>query len=519
VCVVGAGPAGGIIANSLAQRGHDVAVLEAGPRFSFKERTRRMERHQRPAFDRTDVWEMGDDRDAYTSTGELDYPLNTTRVKGIGGTTLHWIGYTPRLHEKDFEMQSRYGAASDWPLSYADVQPYYAEAEREMGVSGAQDNPFAPPREEPFPMQAFPPSHSDSLFAAACEELEIATHSVPQARNSEDYDDRSQCVGYGTCHPVCPSGAKYSGDVHIRKAEDAGARVLDRVPVQRLEHGDAGERVEAAVYATPDGEEHRQEARHFVVASGAVETPRLLLLSQSEQYPDGLANRSGAVGRYFMDHLLHMVTGLVDEPTGQHQVGFSTSVTHQFYDHDETTPGSFFVGFLNYAGPSPVEAALESGAWGDEAVDAVSRQYGNHIGTEALVEQLPDAGSRITLDTSQTDDHGNPVPKIEWSIGSHGIRTGERALAVQRDIMNELGAQITWSTSPRQPLSGSHPMGTTRMGSDPDESVVDDRLRTHDLANLSIASSSVFTTGGAMNPTLTIAALSLKAADHIDEDL
>lgn len=519
VCVVGAGPAGGIVANSLAQRGHDVVVLDAGPRFSFEERIRRMERHQRPAYDWNDVWDMGGDRDAYASTGDVEYPLNRTRVKGVGGTTLHWIGYTPRLHEKDFEMDSRYGLGDDWPLTYEDVRPYYAEAEREMGVAGARDNPFAPPRDEGFPMEAFPPSHSDSMFAAACEKLEIATHSVPQARNSESYDDRSQCVGYGTCHPVCPSGAKYSADVHIRKAEDAGARVLDRVPVQRLEHDDSGEHVEAAVYATPDGEEHRQEARHFVVASGAVETPRLLLLSQSEQYPDGLANSSGAVGRYFMDHLLHIVTGLVPEETRQHQVGFSTSVTHQFYDHGDPTPGSFFVGFLNYAGPSPVEAALESGAWGDDVVSAVSREYGNHIGTEALVEQVPDATSRVSLDTSQTDDHGNPVPEIEWSIGDHGIRTGERALEVQREIMDELGAQITWATNPRQPLSGSHPMGTTRMGSDPEASVVDSRLRTHDLANLSIASSSAFTTGGAMNPTLTIAALSLKAADHINEDL
>jgi len=519
VCVVGAGPAGGIVAHSLAERGHDVVVLEAGPRFSFEERIRRMERHQRPAFDQADVWEMGGDRDAFRSSGDLNYPLNDVRVKGVGGTTLHWIGYTPRFHEKDFEMDARYGLADDWPIAYEDVRPYYAAAEREMGVAGGDDNPFAPPREEAFPMDAFPPSHSDSMLGEACESLGYQTHSIPQARNSESYDDRSQCVGYGTCHPVCPSGAKYSGDVHVRKAEEAGARILDRVPVQRLEHDDSGERVAAAVYATPDGEEHRQEARQFVLAGGAVETPRLLLLSESEQYPDGLANSSGAVGRYFMDHLLHMTMGVVSEETRQHQVGFSTAATHQFYDHEESTPGSFFVAFLNYAGPSPVELALENGAWGDDVVSAVSGEYGTHIGTEALVEQLPDAESRITLDTSRTDDHGNPVPDVSWSIGEHGVRTGERALEVQREIMSEAGARITWSTSPRQPLSGSHPMGTTRMGSDPEASVVDERLRTHDLENLSIASSSVFTTGGAMNPTLTIAALSLKAADHIDEDL
>ncbi|WP_435102268.1 GMC family oxidoreductase [Halarchaeum sp. P4] len=517
VCVIGAGPAGGLVSHDLARRGHDVVVLEAGPRFDLESRIQRMERSLRPSYDRQDVWEMGGERDAYTSSGSVPYPLNETRVKGVGGTTLHWIGYTPRFHPKDFEMQSRYGVGVDWPLSYEDLRPYYAAVESEMGVSGGSDNPFAPPREESFPMDAFPPSYSDSLFADACEELDIRLHSVPQARNSESFDGRSQCVGYGTCMPVCPSGAKYSGDVHIRKAETEGARVIDRVPVQRLEHD--ADSVTSAVYATPDGTEHRQEARQFVIARGAVETPRLLLLSESEQYPDGLANSSGAVGRYFMDHALVGVGGRLDRPTGQHRVGFTTSVTHQFYDHEEQTPGSFFVGLLNYAGPTAVEAALSDGSWGDELASALEGAVGGHVGTEALVEQLPRKDSTVTLDTSRTDDHGNPVPDVSWTIGEHAVKTAEKALSVQRDIMDELGATITYEANPRRPWAGSHPMGTTRMGSDPSESVVDARLRTHDLTNLSIASSSVFPTGGAMNPTLTIGALSLKAAEHIDADL
>lgn len=526
VCVIGAGPAGGILANSLADRGHDVVILEAGERFPPDERLRRMERALRPAYDWTDVWEMNDDRDAFTTSGEVDYPLNNTRVKGVGGTTLHWIGYTPRFHEKDFEMESRYGLGKDWPISYEDIRPYYAAVEKEMGVSGSQDNPFAPPREEDFPMEAFPPSYSDSLFKEACDELGITMHSVPQARNIEPYDDRKPCLGYGTCAPVCPSGAKYSGDVHVRKAEGHNARVIDQAPVQRLEHDDAGDRIEAAVYATPDGKEYRQEARQFVVACGAVETPRLLLLSKSEEYPDGLANSSGAVGRYFMDHLLIGVggllvgdDGLVADTTGQNEVGYTTSVTHQFYDHEEPTPGSFFIGFLNNAGPSAVETALTSGNWGDSLRDTIVREVGGVVGSEALVEQLPRKESRVTLDPSRTDNHGNPVPDVKWNLGDHAIETAEKALEVQRNIMYELGVNITWETNPSQPWPGSHPMGTTRMGEDPSSSVVDSRLRTHDLENLSIASSSVFTTGGAMNPTLTIGALALKAADHIHADL
>ncbi|MCU4742516.1 GMC family oxidoreductase [Natronoglomus mannanivorans] len=519
VCVVGSGPAGALAAYSLAERGHDVVVLEAGPRFSFEDRLRRMERFLRPAFDWVDVWEMGGDRDAYASTGELHYPLNTTRVKGVGGTTLHWLGLVPRYHEKDFEMDSRYGLGEDWPISYDDLRPYYAAVEREMGVAGAADNPFEPPRESPFPMDAFPPSYADSLFGTACEALEIAMHSIPQARNSEAYDGRSQCVGYGTCDPVCPSGAKYTAEVHVAKAEAEGARVIDRAPVQRLEHDESGERLEAVEYATPDGETHRQEARQVVLACGAIETPRLLLLSESDEYPDGLANSSGAAGRYLMEHPFAGTDALLMEETRQNHVGFMTSECHQFYDHDDSTPGSLKLEFINNAEPAPVEIALRDGSWGDDLVGAIRRGSGNSLRIGALVEQLPREENRVQLDTSRTDDHGNPVPEIVWSVGDHAIETMRYAQRIQRRIFNEMGARITGQTDPHNPGAARHPMGTTRMGADPETSVVDARLRTHDIENLTIASSSVFTTGGAMNPTLTIGALSLLAAEYVDEDL
>ncbi|WP_276253496.1 GMC family oxidoreductase [Halomontanus rarus] len=517
VCVVGAGPAGALVASRLAARGRRVVVLEAGPRFEFADRPQQMERSIGPVDDRGDIWGMGGDRDAYASTGDRFYPLNANRVKGVGGTTLHWQGMVYRLHEKDFEMDSRYGLADDWPIGYDDLRLYYAEAEQELGVSGADDNPFGPPREEPYPLPAFPPSHSDSIFAEACEDLEIATHSAPNARNSEPADGRNACVGYGTCQPVCPSGAKYDATVHVERAEEAGARVIDRAPVQRLAHDASGERLEAAVYATPDGVERRQEADAFVLAAGGVEIPRLLLLSESTKHPDGLANRSGAVGRYFTEHLFAGAGGTIDRETRQNHVGFVTSESQQFYDHEEPTPGSVKLEFLNYAGPSPVEMALTGDAFGDELLADLREAYGNHLAVGALVEQLPRWENRITLDDSRTDDHGNPVPEIRWSVGDHARRTIERANEIQVAILEALDAEIEWVVGPEDTGPVAHHMGTTRMGTDPDESVVDPALRTHDLENCWIASSSVFVTGGALNPTLTIAALALKGAEHVDE--
>ena len=519
VCVVGAGPAGALVASRLVDRGHEVVVLEAGPRFDRADRRERMERSIRPAHGPRSVWDMGGERDAFAASGERFYPLNVARVKGVGGSTLHWQGMVMRLHESDFERRARDGVGADWPIDYADVRPYYSEAERALGVAGDADNPFAPPREEPFPMPAFSPSHSDSLFAEACEEAGIAMHSVPNARNSQPRGGRSECVGYGTCQPVCPSGAKYSADYTVEAAESKGVRVLDSVPVQRLEPTDDGERVGAAVYATPDGEEHRQEARQFVLAAGGVETPRLLLLSKAAEHPDGLANSSGAVGRYFMEHLFAGTGGRADRATRQNHVGFNTSESHQFYDNDFEKVDPIKLEFLNYAGPSPVEMALTADEWGDDLLDSLREAYGTHLAMGGLVGQLPRARNRIILDPTTTDDHGNPVPDIKWSLDDRTRRTLAKANDLQARVFDHLDASVEWVVGPENTGPAYHHMGTTRMGEDPDESVVNPRLRTHDVANLTVASSSVFVTSGAMNPTLTIAALALKAADHVDADL
>jgi choline dehydrogenase-like flavoprotein len=516
VCVVGSGPAGSLVAHKLAEAGSDVVVLEAGPRFDLDERTAQLDAHLRPG--EGNPWGMGGERDAYSSRGERDYPLNVARVKGVGGSTLHWQGMVMRLHERDFEMESRYGVGTDWPIDYADLQPYYAAAEEALGVAGADDNPYAPPRDEPFPLPAFPPSHSDSIFAEACESLGLDMHSVPNARNSESYDGAPACVGYGTCRPVCPSGAKYTAERHVAAAEAAGARVIDRAPVQRLEHDASGERLTRAVYATPDGETHAQTARRFVVACGGVETPRLLLLSKSEQYPDGLANSSGLVGRYFCDHLFAGAGGRYDEPTRQNHVGFNTSECHQFYDDEEPVIG-LKLEFLNYAGPSPVTSALTADTWGEELLGDLQREYGTHVAMGALIEQLPRRENRIELDPSTTDDHGNPVPEIHWSLDERTRAGLRRANEIQTAVLTELGVSPEWRVGPENTGPAYHHMGTTRMGTDPERSVVGPGLRTHDLDNCWLVGSSPFPTGGAMNPTLTIAALSLLAADRIETSL
>jgi len=531
VCVVGSGPAGALLASELARAGRDVVVLEAGPRFSGdrRDRERRLERHLRPGDPRS-PWDDSDgDGDARAHTGP--YPLSATRVKGVGGTSLHWQGIAPRLRESDFRVASTYGYGRDWPVAYEDLRPYYARAERALGVAGADDSPFGPPREEPYPLPAFPPSYSDSLLAPACRELGIATHSIPNARTSEPYRDRPACEGYGTCRPVCPSGAKYTAERHVEAAEDAGARVIDRAPVHRLVHDD--NRVTAAEYATPDGATHRQEARAVVVAAGGVETPRLLLLSRSPTHPDGLANSSGLVGRRFTDHVGFLVLGRLGEPTRQNHVGFPTSGTHQFYDDpaeraaaatadlDVDVPGraergAVQVEFSNYAGPSPVGLALESDSWGDDLLGEIREEYGDWLAVRGLVEVTPREGNRVVLDPDRTDDRGDPVPRVSFEPGERARRGVETATRIGRAVLEAAGAEVVFALSPDETGPAAHHTGTTPMGDDPAESVVDPGLRTHDHPNLWLVGSGAFPTAGAVNPTLTIAALSLRAAEDVD---
>jgi choline dehydrogenase-like flavoprotein len=520
VCVVGAGPAGALLSHSLAERGHDVVILEAGPRFDMESRVDRMKRQIRPGHADNEIWDMGGERDAYTTSEGHSWPLNQRRVKGVGGTSLHWGGVTPRFHPKDFEMKSRYGLARDWPISYEDLRPYYARAEQEIGVTGDESGEHIAPREEEYPMAGYEPSYTDKLFAQAGEEIGVDVDTAPMAINNGTYD-RNGCQGYGTCQYVCPSGAKYSADIHVEKAEAEGATVLTEVPVQRLNHGPDGEEITEAVYKTPEGETYRQEADVFVAAAGAYETPRLLLLSDSDQYPDGLANSSGTLGKYFMGHAGGAVFGILpDQETYQDAYGPQvTSVIYQFYEYEEADHGSVNIMLINNAGPTPASIAIRSNEFGDDLVGAVDDQYGIALGMIMSCEMLPREDNRITLDESTTDNHGNPVLDLQIEPGEFARKAQERGVQVGTDLIEELGGTITFAEGTGEQTGGHHPMGGTRMGTDPAESVVDPNLQTHDLDNLYISGGGVFVTAGAANPTLTIMALSLKAADSIHEQI
>lgn len=498
------------MALELARRGIGVIVLESGPRHDFGQRgayVRRYLRGENPW--RTRPPEL----DRYTMGGAAPYLLDGKRARGVGGSSLHWEGYTFRFHADDFRLRSLHGVADDWPIAYPDLEPYYARAEEALGVAGNADDPGASPRSNPFPLPAFPFSYSDGLFAPVCHSLGIAFHSLPQARNSVAYGGRSQCRACSTCQ-VCPTGAKASTDLtHIPQAEATGkVRVLTEATVVRLEI-DGSRQVTAAVYARPDGMEERVTARVFIVAAGAVETARLLLLSRSRQFPDGLANQSRLVGRFFMSHPSIDVTGRAREKVYPYRIGFSTAMSRQFaVPRDRATHGAFFLEFLNSAGPKPDELAVASGKWGETLREHVREEFGRWLGIRIYCEQLPSRVNAVSLSPRVRDYYGNAVPHIQYSIGRYERQALDEATDVSRRILATMGV-----TDLRVgPLAfAAHQIGTHRMGAEPNTSVVDTNLRAHDVPNLYLVGSGCFVTGSASPPTLTIAALAIRAGEHI----
>ncbi|MGH7710174.1 MAG: FAD-dependent oxidoreductase, partial [Gemmatimonadaceae bacterium] len=275
LCVIGSGIAGALIAHECALRGMRVLVLEAGPRF---DRALRADQERRFLVMGDDPWPSDAARDAFVNSSEFAYPLNATRVRAVGGSTLHWTGMAIRMRESDFRTQSRFGRGVDWPIDYDALEPYYVRAERELGVSG-EPSANGPRRSAPFPMPAFPDSFDDAFWRRAATRLDIRLERSAFARNNLiAYDGRPACATYASCH-ICPIGAQYSADWHIIKAERTGqCTVLADTAGRRIEM-DAGSQVRRVHATSRDGTQHEVLARAVVVAAHAVETARLMLLS------------------------------------------------------------------------------------------------------------------------------------------------------------------------------------------------------------------------------------------------
>ena len=494
--VIGTGAGGAPLLARLAAAGLHVVALEAGKYWQPAQDFATDERAQQKLFWNDERLSAGDDPIAFG---------NNNSGIGVGGSTLHYTAYTPRPQPDDLRLHTEFGLGQDWPISYADLEPYYDELEQFLGVSGPSPYPWGPPRTKSYPLAPLPLNAAAQLMQSACQKLGIHTSPAANAALSAAYYQdgvgwRKACTNRGFCQAGCSIGAKASMDVtFVPLALQAGAELRTESFVTSFETAPDGH-ITGVIY-TQDGQEQRQRCRHVFLCAGAVETPRLLL-------QNNLANGSGQVGRNFMAHTGLQVWGQFDRETRPWKGipgGLISEDTHR------PTNADFAGGYLLQSiGVMPVtfasQAARKPGWWG-EALQNTMAKYNHTAGINILGECLPDAANFLEL-ADEKDARGLPKPRIHFSQGPNEQRLTAHATKLMHQIWEAAGATHTWNF-PRN----AHIIGTCRMGSKAASSVVNSEGQSWDISNLYIVDNSVFPSALSANPALTIMALSLRTAD------
>jgi choline dehydrogenase-like flavoprotein len=527
--IVGAGVAGMLAAHRLAKAGVKVLVLEAGPTI---DRNAALQRY----------------RTAVAKTPESPYPDNfyaprptvaaldqyyvqegptffkSTYERAVGGTTWHWLGTSLRHLPADFRMRSRYRVAVDWPISYDDLEPWYGAAEHEMGVAGDSKQNLGSPRSRDYPMPPLALTYLDKQVALAAKTLGLPVHVTPQARNSLTYQERPPCCGSASCVPICPVAAKYDATVHVKKALALGVQVIEQAVVYFIEVDSDG-RVVGVRFKRPDGSDGRAIGHAFVLAANAIETPKLLLMSRTDALPNGVANRSDQVGRNLMDHPVQLSYALAAEPLYPYRSPLENAGIEYFRDGAFRGEHSAFRMAIgedgwSFPGTTPItlaEQLIDEGYFGTELVAQMNAHVARQIRFANLIEQMPLPENRVVPAFDKLDSFGMPRPRIYYQLGEFVERGMALARAVSEQIFQAMGAYEINHSQEHQ--GAGHLMGTYRMGDKPATSVVNAEQRAHDHHNLFLLGSGVFPTVGTANPTLTLAALALWAADTIERDL
>ncbi|MFO1142470.1 MAG: GMC family oxidoreductase [Amaricoccus sp.] len=526
VIIVGSGIAGALLASRLAADGVKVAILEAGGEVdratdvqTYWDAVIKVPECPYPPTPQAMHPVSNDLRSWYEQTGPDLF--SSTYLKVVGGTTWHWLGTCLRFVPNDFRLRTLYGQAVDWPISYDELEPFYGQAEREIGVSGDAGDDLGAPRSSGYPMPAIPQTLLDKAFARALAGTEYRVRPTPQGRLSQDQSDRPACCGNASCIPVCPVQAKYDATIHLGRATAAGAALFKETTAVSVEVG-ADRKLTGIRFKRWDGSEGRATGKVYVIAAHAIETPRLLLNSTSAETPKGVANSSDQVGRNLMDHPTQLSWALAGSQVYPYRGPLSTSGIENLRDGAfRKDRGAYRIEIGNDGWSWPTGAPISTasdlamqGLRGAALDKALADQASRHVRLASLVEQPPDPENRVTLGSAR-DVYGVPVPRISYRLDDYTKAGFASSVQAHDAIFAKLGATGVQHSPVAQ--GAGHIIGTARMGDDPASSVVDRDLRSHDHANLFILGSSVFPTSATANPTLTIAALALRAVGAVEK--
>ncbi|MGD9508355.1 MAG: GMC family oxidoreductase, partial [Geminicoccaceae bacterium] len=441
-----------------------------------------------------------------------DFPnLPAWICKTVGGTTTHWAGASLRFQEHEFKAKTTYGDIQganllDWPITLAELEPYYAKAEDKMGVTRTNGIP------------GLPGNNNFKVFYTGAKRLGYQhVNTGHMAINSQPRADRPSCQQIGFCFQGCKSSAKWSTlYTEIPAALATGNLELrPECMALQIQHDDAG-KITGVLYADKDGKQQVQKARIVCVAGNSFESPRLLLNSASSKYPDGLANSSGQVGRNYMRHMTGSVYAAFDKPVHMFR---GTTMAGVIQDEVPNDPKRGFVGGYEMETLSlgiPFMAAfLDPGAWGREFTRKMET-YPNMAGMWLVGEDMPQESNRVTLHATEKDSFGLPIPNVHFDDHPNDVAMRSHAFRQGSAVYQAAGAREVYETPP---YPSTHNLGTNRMSEKASDGVVNKWGQTHDIKNLFVSDGSQFTTGGAENPTLTIVSLAIRQADYIADQM
>jgi len=525
--IVGSGASGGVLAKELSTNGFRVVVLEQGPYLNEKDFTH----DEIKIFGQNLLTNHPKEQPVTFRKTTADTAKKQPAVmygRCVGGSSVHFTANYWRLHEIDFIEHSKTGDIpganfADWPITYADLEPYYTKVEWEVGVSGlAEASPFDPPRSKPYPMPPLPVKGCGVVFERAARKLGYHPFPAPMAILSQPRAGRAACMNCGFCLGFgCEIGAKSSALASvIPLAEKTGrCEIRPNSYVHRIEVDKNGRAV-GAVYFDAQRNVHLQRAKAVILAANGAETPRLLLLSATNQFPDGLANSSGYVGKNLMPNSNVVVNAVFEEPLNDYK-GFAVSrVMHDFYELDSK------LGFYGGGGLdarydfTPIAFALnglppDTPKWGKEFKNALRHNFTRTMEIFCHGTSLPVESNAFSLDPDVKDAWGLPALRLTFCDHPNDLKMmawmRDRAL----EIFDAAGAKTKWSNPIAEQQFVVHLLGTCRMGKDPNKSVIDTDHRTHDVKNLFLCDGSSMVTSGRGQPTMTIQALAYRAADRM----
>jgi choline dehydrogenase-like flavoprotein len=532
--IVGAGAAGGVLAGELSSAGFDVVVLEQGPYrrpgdFDHDELKVMFlgELMEHPSWSDPQSFRRDAAEEAQVRAG-LDAVPPALYARGVGGSSVHFSANYWRMRPLDFRERSLLGEIggtgfADWPITYEELEPYYSRVDWEIGVSGAP-GPFDAPRSRPFPLPPLPVTSAGVLLERGARKLGLHPQPAPLAILSRPHNGRAPCVHCGFCMGFgCEAGAKSSTlATVIPRAEATGrCEIRPLSTVYRIET-DARGRASEVAYLDAGGVQHAQKARAVVLAANGGETPRLLLMSASPRFPDGLANGSGLVGKYLMGNGHSIAHALFDEPLNTYKSVQVTRLVHDFYEYDPRR-GFYGGGGLDARGfiqSTPIlyaETGLPPGAprWGKAHKDLLRTGFTRHMAVLASTTSLPLERNNITLDPDRQDAAGRPLMRMTYRDHDDDLSMMRFLQDRAVEILEAAGAKTVWREAVTPQNVHAHLLGTCRMGTDPAASVVDPWHRSHEVPNLFICDGSSMVSSGRGQPTMTIQALAFRAAEHI----